>query len=114
VKRSDKTFISFHFEAKQSEKTFISVCFEAKRKIFGSETKRKYAVLISLRSEAKISKRKEAEKMFHVSVRNACETDLVSFEAKNFFLRNRRTLRSGWIANEENTHLSFSTVSSVQ
>ncbi len=32
VKRSEKTFISFHFEAKQSKKTFISFCFEAKRK----------------------------------------------------------------------------------
>jgi hypothetical protein len=32
VKRSEKTFILFRFEAKQSEKTFISFCFEAKRK----------------------------------------------------------------------------------
>ncbi len=56
---------------------------------------------MSLRSEAKNSKRKEAKRseksifIFHVSVRNACETDLVSLqsdEAKNFFLRNRRTL----------------------
>ncbi len=49
---------------KQNEK-------EAKRKIFRGETKRKYALLISLWSEAKNSKRKEAKKnFFRVSVRN--------------------------------------------
>ncbi len=72
---------------------------EAKRKIFGSETKRKYALLISLRSEAKNLKRKEAkisEKkifIFHVSVRNGSRFAWFRFEAKTFFLRNRRTLR---------------------
>ncbi len=35
---------------------------EVKRKNFGSETKRKYALLISLWSDAKNSKRKEAKK----------------------------------------------------
>jgi hypothetical protein len=49
---------------KQNEK-------EAKRKIFRGETKRKYALLIALWSEAKNSKRKEAKKkFFRVSVRN--------------------------------------------
>jgi hypothetical protein len=72
VKRSEKTFILFRFEAKQSEKTFFSFRFEAKRKdrkrnetkptIFGSETKRKYALLISLWSEAKNSKQNEAKR----------------------------------------------------
>jgi hypothetical protein len=63
---------------------------EAKRKIFGSETKRKYGVFISLWLEAKNSKRNEAQKkiFFHVNVRNACETDLVSLrfalKRKNF------------------------------
>jgi hypothetical protein len=47
---------------KRSEKTFISFRFEAKRKIFVSETKRKKALLISLWSEAKNLKRKEAKK----------------------------------------------------
>ncbi len=86
--------ISFRFEAKQSEKTFISFRLKAKqknqkrnetkRKIFGSETKQKYGVFISLWLKAKNSKRKKAkwsEKkiiFFRVSVRNACETDLVS------------------------------------
>jgi hypothetical protein len=65
-------FKSFRFEAKQSEKTFISFSLEAKRKnhkrneaklkIFGSETKRKYGVFISLWLEAKNSKRKEAKR----------------------------------------------------
>jgi hypothetical protein len=64
-------FKSFGFEAKQSEKTFISFRVkakrknqmrnEAKRKLFGSETKRKYGVFISLWLEAKNSKRKEAK-----------------------------------------------------
>jgi hypothetical protein len=54
-------FKSFCFEAKQSEKTLISFRLEAKRNIFGSETKRKYGVFISLWSEAKNSKRKEAK-----------------------------------------------------
>jgi hypothetical protein len=69
---------------KRSEKTFISFLFEAKRKIFVSETKRKKALLISLWSEEKNSKRKEAKRsdkkicFFHVSVWNACKTDLVS------------------------------------
>jgi hypothetical protein len=67
VKRSKKTFIFFRFEAKQSEKTFILFRCEAKqrekhlkrnkksgsetkqnKKFVGSETKRKYCVLISL------------------------------------------------------------------
>jgi hypothetical protein len=47
---------------KRSEKTFISFRFEAKRKIFISETKRKKALLISLWSEAKNSKQNEAKR----------------------------------------------------
>jgi hypothetical protein len=64
-------FISFCFEAKRSKKTFISFRLEAKpknqkrneakRKIFGSETKRKYGVFISLWLKAKNLKRKEAK-----------------------------------------------------
>jgi hypothetical protein len=90
VKRWEKTFILFCFKAKQSEKTYISLRFKAKQKnrkwnkakqkIFGSETKRKYAVLILLWSEVKNSKRKKGGTIlfFHVSVQKACETDLVS------------------------------------
>jgi ABC-type transporter MlaC component len=67
---------------------------KGKRKTFGSEAKRKYALLISLWSEEKNSKRNEAKRseknvFFHVSVRNACETDLVSLrfalKRKKFF-----------------------------
>ncbi len=57
-------FKSFHFDAKQSEKTFISFRLEAKRKnhkrneakrkIFGSETKQKNGVFISLGWKRKI------------------------------------------------------------
>jgi hypothetical protein len=57
AKQSEKTFISFRLEAKQKNQTRN----EAKRKIFGSETKRKYGVFISLWLKAKNSKRKEAK-----------------------------------------------------
>jgi hypothetical protein len=79
-KQSEKTFISFRIEAKRKDRKRN----EAKRKNYGSKTKRKYALLISLWSEAKNSKRNETKRseknvvFFHVSVRNACETDLVS------------------------------------
>jgi hypothetical protein len=63
-------FILFRFEAKLKNRKQN----EAKQKNFGSETKRKYAVLISLQSEAKRTEKKN----YHVSVRNACKTDLVS------------------------------------
>jgi hypothetical protein len=75
-----------------------------KRKNIGSETKRKYALLISLWSEAKNSKRNEAkrsEKNFFFSrerakrMRNGSRFASFRFEAKNFFLRNRRTLLRG-------------------
>ncbi len=103
VKRSKTTFISFRFEAKQSEKTFFLFRFEAKRKdrkwneekqkCFGSKTKRKYALLVLLWSEAKNSKQKEAKTKIFMW---ACETHAKQvsfrFEAKKFFLRNRRTL----------------------
>ncbi len=105
VKRSEKTFISFHFEAKQSEKNvyFVSLWSEtkrseAKRKMFGSKIKRKYALLILLWSEAKNSKRNEAKKKFSFSrerakrMRNGSRFASFRFEAKKFFLRNRRTL----------------------
>jgi hypothetical protein len=69
VKRSEKTLFSFRFEAKQGKKIFYFVSLqsemkrsEAKRKMFGSEIKRKYALLISLWSEAKNSKRNEAKR----------------------------------------------------
>jgi hypothetical protein len=71
---------------------------EAKRKFFGSETKRKYALLISLRSEAKNSKQKEAKKNIYFSrerakrMRNGSRFTSFRFEAKKVFLRNRRTL----------------------
>ncbi len=88
---------------KRSEKTFISFRFEAKRKIFMSETKQKKALLISLWSEAKNLKWKDAKRsekkkfVFFSRERNACETDLVSLrfalKRKIFFLRNRRTLQ---------------------
>jgi hypothetical protein len=102
--KKQKTFISFHFEAKQSEKYvyFVSLWSEtkrsevkrkdwkrneAKRKMFGSEIKQKYALLISLWSEVKNSKRNEAKR------RGACETHAkrISFRfvslwrEKNFF-----------------------------
>jgi hypothetical protein len=48
----------------------------------GSETKRKYALLISLWSEAKNSKRKEAEKTFS---REHAKRISFRFEAKSFF-----------------------------
>jgi hypothetical protein len=90
-KQSEKTFISFRIEAKRKDRKRN----KAKRKNFGSKTKRKYVLLISLWSEAKNLKRNEAKrsekKNFHVSVRNACKTDLVSLR-ENFFLRKRRTL----------------------
>ncbi len=64
-------FISFRFEAKQSEKTFNSFRLEAnqknlkrneaERKIYGSETKRKYGLVISLWFEAKNLKRKRSK-----------------------------------------------------
>jgi hypothetical protein len=55
----------------------MSFRFEAKIKIFGSETKRKNAVLISLWFEANNLKRKETKK---------------KKISRNFFWRNQRTL----------------------
>jgi hypothetical protein len=78
VKRSEKPL--FRFALKRNEKIGSETKrSEAKRNIFVSETKRKKALLISLWSEAKNSKRKAKKKnfFFHMSVRNACETDLV-------------------------------------
>jgi hypothetical protein len=57
-KQSEKTFISFRIEAKRKDRKRN----KAKRKNFGSKTKRKYALLISLWSEAKNSKRNEAKR----------------------------------------------------
>jgi hypothetical protein len=75
----------FRFALKRNEKIGSETKRnEAKRKNYESETERKYALLISLWSEAKNSKRNEAKRseknvvFFHVSVQNACETDLVS------------------------------------
>jgi hypothetical protein len=76
--RKLETFISFRIEAKRKDRKRN----EAKQKNFGNKTKRKYALLISLWSEAKNSQRNEAKRseifFFHVSVRNACETDLIA------------------------------------
>jgi hypothetical protein len=55
-----KTFILFRFEAKRKK---IRKRNEAKWKLFGSETKRKYGVLISLWLDAKNLKQKEGEKI---------------------------------------------------
>jgi hypothetical protein len=57
-KQSEKTLISFLIEAKRKDRKRN----EAKRKNYGSKTKRKYALLISLWSEAKNSKRNEAKR----------------------------------------------------
>jgi hypothetical protein len=54
-----KTFILFRFEAKRKKK--IRKRNEAKRKLFGSETKRKYGVLISLWLDAKNLMQKEGK-----------------------------------------------------
>ncbi len=103
-KEAKKMFISFRFEAKQSEKTFISFRLEAKQKI-RSKTKRNEKFLEAKQSENTVylfrfgwkrkiwseKKRNEAKKIFffRVSVRNACETDLVSLcfalKRKNFW-----------------------------
>jgi hypothetical protein len=89
-KQSKKTFISFRIEAKRKDWKRD----EAKRKKFGSETKRKYALLISLWSEAKNSKRnkaKKSEKTFFFSrerakrMRNGSRFASFRFEAKHFF-----------------------------
>jgi hypothetical protein len=61
VKRSEKTFILFRFQANKAKKHLFRFALERNEKI-ESETKRKYAVLISLWSEPKNSKRKEAKK----------------------------------------------------
>jgi hypothetical protein len=57
-----------------------------KRKNFLSKTKRKFAVLMSLWSEAKNSKQKEANKkfVFRVSMRNGSRFALFRFEATIF------------------------------
>jgi hypothetical protein len=61
-KEAKQMFISFRFEAKQGEKRFRNQKQnEAKRKIFGSETKRKYGVFVSHWLKTKNSKRKEAK-----------------------------------------------------
>jgi hypothetical protein len=93
AKQSEKTFISFRFEAKQSEKMFISFRFEAKRKnrkrneakrnIFESETKRKYAVIISLWSDAKFFFVFSRERAKHMQ--NGSRFASFRFEAKHFF-----------------------------
>jgi hypothetical protein len=79
---------------KRSEKTFILFRFEAKPKSFISETKRNKALLISLWSEAKNSKRKKIffSRERAKRMRNGSRFASFRFEAKNFFLQNRRTL----------------------
>jgi hypothetical protein len=70
---------------------------EAKRQIFGSKTKRKYSVFLSLWLEAKNSKRNEVKKK-KISrerakrMRNGSGFASFRFEAKQIFKRNRRTL----------------------
>ncbi len=80
-KTKRKTLILFRFEAKQINRKRN----KAKRKIFESETKRKYAVLVSLWSEAKFFffSRECAKHM-----RNGSRFASFRFEAQNFFLRN--------------------------
>ncbi len=75
----------FHFALKRNEK------IGSKTKFFGSETKQKYALLISLRSEAKNLKRKKRNFFYFFSHERAKRISF-RFEAKNIFLRNRRTL----------------------
>ncbi len=73
---------------------------EAKQKLFGSETKQKYALLISLWSKAKNLKRKAKKNIFRVSVRNACETDLVSLWSENkFFAKPAHPTLATWQRN---------------
>ena len=102
VKRSEKTFISFHFEAKQSKKTFISFCFEAKTKIFWKRNKAKirciyFALVGSEKFEAKRSEMKRKNNNFFSRerakrMRNGSRFASFRFEAKKFLKRNRRTL----------------------
>jgi hypothetical protein len=97
-----KTFILFCFEVKQSEKMFILFCFEAKQKnrkqneakqkIFGSETKRKYAVLISLQSEAKRTEKIKLSRERAKRMQNESRFASFRFETIHFFCRNRRSL----------------------
>jgi hypothetical protein len=65
-------------------------CFALKRnEKIGSETKQKYAVLISLWFEVKNSKQKEVKKKLffvRVSVRNESRFTSFHFEAKKTFL----------------------------
>ncbi len=76
-------------EAKTKQKRSETKKSEAKRKIFGSETKWKYTILISHWSEAKRSK-----KIFFFARAYETHAKRISFhfEAKNFFLQNRLTL----------------------
>jgi hypothetical protein len=67
---------------------------EAKRKIFGSETKRKYGVFISLWLEAKNSKRNEAKKnkIFSRERAKRISFRIVSLWSEKFLKQNRHTL----------------------
>jgi hypothetical protein len=91
VKRSEKTFISFRFEAKQSKKTFISSRFEAKRKNRSETTNfwKRNKVRIRSINFALVGRTKfDAKRSKKVSVPNQCETaDLVSlrFTLKEIF-----------------------------
>jgi hypothetical protein len=75
-KQSEKTFISFRFEAKRKDRKRN----EAKTKKFWKQNKAKIrSINIALAGGEKFeAKRSEKKMCFHVSVRNACETDLVS------------------------------------
>jgi hypothetical protein len=103
VKRSEKTFISFRFEVKQSKKCLFRFALKRNEKI-GSETKNfwkrnkakiRYINFALVGSEKFEGKRNETF-FFHVRMRNACETDLVSLrfalKRKFLFAKNRRTL----------------------
>jgi hypothetical protein len=88
VKRSKKKSISFRFEPKQSEKRLFHFALKRNKKI-GSEMKRNKKILEAKQSELtssnfvlvgreKFEAKRSKNIFFCVSVRHACETDLVS------------------------------------
>ncbi len=87
----EKRLFRFTSKRNKAKKHLFRFALKRKRKLFGSETKRKYALLISLRSEAKNSKRKEAKKNIYFSrervkrMRNGSRFASFRFEGKTFF-----------------------------
>jgi hypothetical protein len=97
-KEVKKRLFRFTLKQDKAKKHLFRFALKRKRKFFGSETKRKYDLLISLRSEAKNSKRKEAKKKY-LFFTWACETDLVSLWSEKIFFGNQRTLLRESITN---------------